>query len=57
MEWLQNNWAVIATVLWGICEVLANVPSIKSSSVFQLIYNLLKSVLGKVAPTKDAEPK
>ena len=39
--WVQGNWAVIATVLWGICEVLALTP-LKSNSIFTLIYNVLK---------------
>lgn len=57
MAWLQTNWTLIATVAWGICEVLANIPQIKSNSIFQLVYNTLKTVLNKIVPTKDAEPK
>lgn len=52
MQFIIDHWAVIATALWGICEVLALIPSIKANSVFTLIYDAIK----KVVPKKD-EPQ
>lgn len=43
MAWIQTNWAVIATALLGVSEVLALVPAIKANSIFQLILNFLTS--------------
>lgn len=37
----------IGTALWGVCEILSKIPSIESNSVFQLIENGLKKLLGK----------
>jgi len=47
MQWLQDNWAL---VLWIVCEIMAAIPSLKSSSVGTLIYNLLKGTLGSKQP-------
>ena len=47
MAWLTENWSVIASVLLALSEALALIPGIKSNSVFQLIVNGLKSILGK----------
>jgi len=44
MAWLQENWAMLVAVLFGISEALALIPAVKSNSVFQLIYNTLKSL-------------
>lgn len=41
------NFAMLFAVLFGISEALAVIPSIKSSGVFQLIYNVLKSLAPK----------
>lgn len=54
MAWLQANWGLIVTVLFGLSEVLALVPGIKSNSVFQLIYNFLKQL--QVKPADPAAP-
>lgn len=54
MAWLQANWAMIVTVLFGISEVLALIPGIKSNSVFQLVYNFLKGL--QVKPADPAAP-
>lgn len=44
----QTAWiAAILGVLFAISEALALIPSVKSNSVFQLIFNFLKKVTGK----------
>ncbi len=53
MEWIVANWTLIVTTLFGISEVLALIPGIKSNSVFTLFVNLLKTV----APSKPTELK
>lgn len=45
MNFLIENKVIIVSVLFGISEALAQIPSIKSNSVFQLFSQLLK--LGK----------
>lgn len=47
MAWLQANWALLVSVLLGLSEVLALIPSIKANSVFQLVVNALKSIAPK----------
>ena len=42
MEFLTNNWELIVAALLAVSEVIAQIPSIKSNSVFQLIWNGLK---------------
>lgn len=41
------NWALVLGVLFGISESLALIPAVNANSVFQLVYGLLKKVLGK----------
>ncbi len=48
VTWVQENWAMLATVLLGISEALANVPVIKQNSIFEIVVALLK----KVSPVK-----
>lgn len=43
MAFIQQNWGVIATALFGVSEVLALIPGIKSNSVFQAVWNFLKA--------------
>lgn len=43
----NKTLTVVFAVLFGISELLAQFPSIQSSSVFQLIYNSLKSLSGQ----------
>lgn len=50
LQWLQSNWGMVATVLFGISEALALIPGIQSNSVFQLIFNFLKSIVGQNQP-------
>ena len=47
MELVLANKMVIVGFLLALSEVLALIPSIKSNSIFQLIGNLLKKVVGK----------
>ncbi len=42
VNFVSANWASIATVLFVLSELLAQIPSIKANSVFQLLVNLLK---------------
>lgn len=46
VAWLQANLGMVFGVLWGISESLAMIPGVKANSVFQAIYNLLKSMVG-----------
>jgi hypothetical protein len=39
--------ALVFAACWAVCELLAAIPSVKSNSVFQLIYNTIKSLAGK----------
>ena len=41
-KFIQNNWAVIATILFLLSELLAQIPRVKANSVFQLIFGFLK---------------
>lgn len=47
MEVNSDVLMVIFGVLFGISEALALIPAIKSNSIFQLIYNILKKLAGK----------
>ena len=38
---------IVVTVLLAISEALSLIPQVKSNGVFQVIYNLLKSLAGK----------
>lgn len=42
-----EQWLIIAGALFAISEALSLIPSVKSNSVFQLIQNALKKILGK----------
>lgn len=56
MAWLSANWAMVVLILFGISEVLAQIPSIKSNSVFQLLMGVLDSLAKsiKVPPAPPA---
>jgi hypothetical protein len=47
LDFIWNNSTLIALALFAISEVLAQIPSVKSNSIFQLITNLLRSRAGK----------
>jgi uncharacterized protein (DUF983 family) len=40
-------FGIIVTVLLGISEALAAIPSIKANAIYQLITNILKAFAGK----------
>jgi hypothetical protein len=47
MDFLIANKVVILACLFAVSEVLALIPNVKSNSIFTLIYNGLKKVVGK----------
>lgn len=47
IDFIWNNSTPIFVALFAISEVLALIPSVKSSGVFQLVYNLLVSLSKK----------
>ena len=47
-----NMYLLIALIL---SEGIAQLPSVKSNSIFQLIQNILKKIVGKKVEIKDAE--
>lgn len=42
MQTIMDNWAIIATALLAVSEVLALIPAVKANSVFQLLFGWLK---------------
>lgn len=44
MEFIKENWALIATVLLAVSELLAVVPAIKANSIAQLVLNAVKAI-------------
>ena len=48
LDFLWNNWGAIATILLLLSELLGSIDFFKSSSVFQLVVNLIQ----KFAPKK-----
>lgn len=38
--------SVVFMILFGVSELLAQIPSIESNSIFQLIFNSLKTLSG-----------
>ena len=53
MEFIQAHWALFATILWAISEILAAIPNIKANSVFQLVYGLVKQLVTPSLPPKQ----
>lgn len=54
LAFIQANWAYIASLLWLLCELLNAIPSIKSSSVAELVINTIESLVkgaGKLPPS------
>jgi hypothetical protein len=58
MEWLMallnslmnSDIALYLLVAFMISEALALIPSIKANSIFQLLYNILKTISGNKPP-------
>lgn len=44
---IVSNSTIIIAALLGVSEVLAQIPSIKSNSIFELIVTGLKKIAGK----------
>ena len=48
-SYIGNKYPIIATIstiLFLVSEVLAGIPSVKANSVFQLVYGVLKAIVG-----------
>lgn len=45
MAWISANWGYLATCLWVACEVLNQIPSIKSNSILELLINSVESLI------------
>jgi hypothetical protein len=43
LEYVSAHWGQIATVLFVVSELLAEVESVKSNSIFQLLFGWLRS--------------
>ena len=48
-NWIQSHWAHIATVLFILSELLGELPSIRSNSVYGLIRDFLRGEAKKDA--------
>ncbi len=53
MEVIIQNKEAILVLLLALSEVLALVPSVKSNSVFQLVWNGLKKLKEVLAPKPE----
>jgi hypothetical protein len=47
IAFIVANKVVILAFLFAFSELLGLIPSVKSSSVFQLVYNVIKKAVGK----------
>lgn len=43
----QATIMMVLSVLFGVSEALALIPALKSNSVFQLVFNIIKALSGK----------
>lgn len=50
IAFFQANAALILGALLALSEVLALIPGVKANSVFQMIYNFLKSLAAPKVP-------
>lgn len=53
MDWLIAHYGIIFGFLWAACEMLALIPGVEANSVFQLVYNSLKSLKGALSKKSD----
>ncbi len=57
MKWIQDNWFSVMLVAgwvgWFVDNVLAQVPALKSNSSFQVLCNVIDTIVGKIKGTKD----
>ena len=58
MTWITANWAYIATILFGLSELLAAIPSVQSNSVLQLLVSTVEALVkpGSPAPATTTTP-
>lgn len=42
IQFITDNWGAICAAGLGISELLANIPSVKANSIFQLLFGWLK---------------
>lgn len=42
-----QNLAIVFGVLFGVSEALAQIPAVKSNSVFELVFGILSKLAGK----------
>ena len=49
---IHLDWVLILGIGWATCEILVQIPSVKSNSAFQLIYNGMKAIKEKFIPAK-----
>ena len=50
MAWLQANYAIVISVLFGISEILGGIEVIKANSVYQLIFGILSGLKKAILP-------
>lgn len=50
LSFISQNATLLFAVLWGLCETLSLIPSIKSNSIFTLIFNTVKSLHDSNSP-------
>jgi len=43
IKFIGENWALIATLLWCVSELLSMIPKVKANSIFQLVFNWLST--------------
>jgi hypothetical protein len=44
IDFIWNNWGSVATILFLISELLGSIDSVKSSSIFQFLVNILQKL-------------
>lgn len=47
MNWISNNGDIVFGALFALSEIIGMLPGVKSSSIFQMIYNFLKEKVAK----------
>lgn len=50
-NWIKKRWAIIATILFLLSELIGEIPAIKESSVFGFVRDSLKTEFVREAPT------
>ena len=47
MKFIIENWGLIATAGWAICEILARLPQVKANSTTQAVINWVQTLFKK----------